>query len=112
MSGETWRPTNSSSSAVLTIAVTSAGGTTRTRPARKRAAPTPPASAAITRPTLLRGVGNAGRGELGCSDERAHALDERLDAVVHTALELLGRLCDGLGAVREQLARPVGLRGE
>jgi len=47
-SGQTQSPWNSSSSPVFTMAVTVAGSTTPTRPHRKRAAPTPPASAAST----------------------------------------------------------------
>src|SRR3979409_1353473 len=47
MTGLTWRPWNSSSSATLTIAVTPRGSTTSTRPDRNRAAPTPPQRTAI-----------------------------------------------------------------
>ena len=47
-SGQTQSPWNSSSSPVFTMAVTVAGSTTPTSPHRKRAAPTPPASAAST----------------------------------------------------------------
>src|SRR5258706_9975661 len=46
------RPWSTMSSPVFTMAVTSGGGTTSIRPRRKRAAPTPPARAVITRPTL------------------------------------------------------------
>ena len=43
-SGETCSPNISTSSATLETTVTAAGSATRTRPCRKRAAPTPPAS--------------------------------------------------------------------
>src|SRR4030095_15190375 len=52
------------SSPVFTITATSSGGTARTSPARKRAAPTPPASATIGR-SLGRGI--RGSGGLGRS---------------------------------------------
>src|SRR4051794_4709959 len=50
MSGETCRPYGSRSSPTFPITVTSAGATRRTRPCRKRAAPTPPASTATRGP--------------------------------------------------------------
>ena len=46
MSGDTCSPCTSMSSPVLTMAVTSSGGTARTSPRRNFPAPTPPASAA------------------------------------------------------------------
>src|SRR5918994_478912 len=49
MSGLMARPWSTRSSPVLTMAVTSAGGTTRTKPASSRAAPTPPARTATRR---------------------------------------------------------------
>src|SRR6266850_7654683 len=44
------------SSPVLTITATSSGGTARTSPARKRAAPTPPASATTRGPVGSGGI--------------------------------------------------------
>jgi hypothetical protein len=49
MSGEMFRPCKTVSSAVLTIAVISLVFVDRTNPRKNRAAPTPPASTAITR---------------------------------------------------------------
>ena len=46
-SGAMWSPWSTVSSPVLTMAVMSDGGTTSTIPRRSRAAPTPPARAAI-----------------------------------------------------------------
>ena len=45
-SGETWRPSTSTSSPTLPITVTDDGSTTSARPRRKRAPPTPPESTA------------------------------------------------------------------
>src|SRR5918995_2601721 len=53
MSGLMARPWSTRSSPVLTIAVTSACGTTRTRPASNRAAPTPPARTATRPPPVV-----------------------------------------------------------
>ena len=59
---------------MLTIATTRAGGTARTSPARKRAAPTPPASAASTAEAsdarTARQLGGARRTESGGSEGR------------------------------------------
>src|SRR5512132_1978408 len=56
MSGLMARPCSTMSSPVLTMAVTSAGGTTSTIPRSRRAAPTPPARTA-TRPIALPALG-------------------------------------------------------
>src|SRR5438132_10856169 len=50
-SGETWRPSTSTSSPTFPITVTPAGSVARTRPRRKRAPPTPP-ERATTRVTF------------------------------------------------------------
>src|SRR5688572_8759780 len=49
------------SSPVFTITATSSGGTARTSPARKRAAPTPPASATTARDSGCGGIRSGGR---------------------------------------------------
>ncbi len=51
------RPCNTVSSATLTTAVTVSGGTTPTRPRRKRAAPTPPHSTVIVGSVIEPGPG-------------------------------------------------------
>src|SRR5262245_36714388 len=85
------------SSPVFTITATSSGGTARTSPARKRAAPTPPASARTGREVSGSGIRRGGR------SSRCIALDAQL---AQLALELRQSIGD-----RGDVARIVLLRG-
>src|SRR6266850_2319533 len=73
-SGQTRRPKKSRSSPVFTTIASSSCGSTRTRPDRKRAAPTPPASATTRRATALAPGFRAQRGQLRL--QARHALGD------------------------------------
>src|SRR5262249_23723053 len=66
------------SSPVLAITATCSGGAARTRPARKRAAPTPPASATMVR---SGGTGRGARDRLALLAQRAQLVLEPRHAI-------------------------------
>src|ERR687893_3087684 len=92
-------PCSTMSSPVLTIAVTSPGGTARTSPASRRAAPTPPHSTETVTGGRARGSCDA----LELPLEQGHV---RVDHQVHKALEAGPRLpaehVAGLGRVADE----------
>src|SRR5580700_10024892 len=106
-SGLMCRPWSSVSSPVLTTAVTSPGATTRTRPRRRRAAPTPPARAVITacRLTVRARTPGPSCARLDRVPSRARPESERLRVAVDATPLLgtrtgVGRFCEGaLGAL-------------
>src|SRR5436309_15586066 len=69
------------SSPVFTITATSSGGTARTSPARKRAAPTPPASATRRARVGSRGIECGARGRLALFAQRAQLVLEVRQAI-------------------------------
>src|SRR5690242_489231 len=88
MSGLMCSPCSTASSPTLTIAVTDRGSTACTSPARKRAAPTPPARTVITRTTLCRAGQGSPQVAKVALEQRDISVDHHVDELGEADLRL------------------------